>query len=441
MLIKKTNKKAVSVMVGYVLLIIISLSLAAAVYTWLSRLSDIEPLDSCEKGVSLIVNDYGYEEDSKKLIINLKNKGNFNISGFFIRVTDKEDVVPYIGLSPADGGVGAAGRYDFKRSGEDVPLASGEIIQTNFTYEDEQGKENDIKKLQIIPYRRMKNEKGIKELVKCNNAKRIIDIDWNKALQEAPTSSLGEDDSDGDGSGNGNGGGENGGNGNGGEEDGGGGEEKIPDSLVSWWRFEDKNGDDEIGGYNATSYGNIDFVNGKIEDAMKISNGETNSYLKVDGPFANLKLTNDFTLETWVKLNSIPKFDYAYIIGEFSGTNVNYGLKINQIGGIEFYYANKKVIESSDPIETDKWHYIAAIKEGEDFTLDIKNEDGDIETLSETSADTTLYGDTNSIYLGRVGNGSTDEVAVYNESLDEIEIQEHYDNTKNGNKDYFGNSI
>jgi hypothetical protein len=435
MLIKKTNKKAVSVMVGYVLLIIISLSLAAAVYAWLIHASDIEPLDSCEKGVSLIVNDYGYEEDSEKLIINLKNKGNFNISGFFIKVTDKEDVVPYIDLIPVDSGGNLEGRYDFKPS-DYVPLAPEEIIQANFTYDEEDGDRDTIKKLQIIPYRRMENEKGIKEIVRCNNAKRIIDIDWEKALQGAPTSSLGDDDDD------------DGGDDGGGEEkalqgaptsslgddddddggdDGGGEEIVIPDSLVSWWRFDDRDDvadkiKDEQGNHDADIVTSPDFVNAKIGKGMKVESGL--DYAKITSNLDDFQIQefDNFTIEAWINITEVLNNDFAYIFEEFDNDDIetNYGLKIGKNKKIEFYYGGNKVIESSNQLEENEWYFIVITKVVEDFTLYIKDDNGDVnEIISKTSTNFPTYSDNDVVNIGIIENGAIDEVAFYNEALDE----------------------
>jgi len=83
------NKKAVSVIVAYVLLISIAITLSVLVYNWLrfyvSPGNDIE----CPDGVRLVIK--SYECGANQLNVTLENKGLFNVSGFIIRVNDRED--------------------------------------------------------------------------------------------------------------------------------------------------------------------------------------------------------------------------------------------------------------------------------------------------------------------------------------------------------------
>lgn len=85
------NKKAVSIIVGYVLLVTITLSLSIAVYSFLRFQASgfIGDEEECPEGVSLIIEDYGCLSQ-QGLNITLQNKGLFSIDGFVLRVNDRE---------------------------------------------------------------------------------------------------------------------------------------------------------------------------------------------------------------------------------------------------------------------------------------------------------------------------------------------------------------
>jgi len=55
----KKNKKAVSLMLSYVLLIVIAISVAIGVYAWLKFVAEgTEGLEKCPADVSLIIQNY-----------------------------------------------------------------------------------------------------------------------------------------------------------------------------------------------------------------------------------------------------------------------------------------------------------------------------------------------------------------------------------------------
>lgn len=84
-----SNKKGISIMVGYVLLITIAIALSVLVYNWMRFYVSEEEGKSCPDGVSLIIWDYSCS--ATELNITLKNKGLFNIDGYVLRVSDEED--------------------------------------------------------------------------------------------------------------------------------------------------------------------------------------------------------------------------------------------------------------------------------------------------------------------------------------------------------------
>ncbi|MBU2576668.1 MAG: hypothetical protein KKF50_03020 [Nanoarchaeota archaeon] len=95
------DKKAVSIIVSYVLLITITLSLSVLVYNWLKFYVQPNEIPECSDNVNIIIQDYFCVPSSQdpytgvwthgNLQITLKNKGLFNVSGFNLRVHDRED--------------------------------------------------------------------------------------------------------------------------------------------------------------------------------------------------------------------------------------------------------------------------------------------------------------------------------------------------------------
>ncbi len=90
------NKKALSNIVGYVLLISITLSLSVLVYGWLKFYVSGDDIETCPNGVNIIIKDYecvstvlGGEDGY--LTLTFKNKGLFTVDGYLLRVHDRQD--------------------------------------------------------------------------------------------------------------------------------------------------------------------------------------------------------------------------------------------------------------------------------------------------------------------------------------------------------------
>ncbi len=89
------DKKGVSLMIGYVLLIIIAISLSIAVYSFLVLyLPSEEP--KCPKDIKMVVEGVecspGGGSDKRDLKVTVSNRGLFAIRGVFIRVGDKNRI-------------------------------------------------------------------------------------------------------------------------------------------------------------------------------------------------------------------------------------------------------------------------------------------------------------------------------------------------------------
>ncbi len=85
-MIKRMNKKAVSPMIGYILLISAAIFMGVIVYAWLKTYVPTAALE-CPDTTSIFIKNYTCNLNNE-LNITIKNNGNFNIAGYFIRVAN-----------------------------------------------------------------------------------------------------------------------------------------------------------------------------------------------------------------------------------------------------------------------------------------------------------------------------------------------------------------
>ena len=62
-MIKKRDKKGVSEILSYVILISIAVSLSIGVYAWLKDYANVNPKIDCKDGTSIMLSDYNYSAD------------------------------------------------------------------------------------------------------------------------------------------------------------------------------------------------------------------------------------------------------------------------------------------------------------------------------------------------------------------------------------------
>lgn len=81
------TKKALSELVGYVLLVVIAVTISVLVYAGLKSYLPAKQV-KCPDGMSLIIEDYQCAGGSI-LNLDLRNAGTFNADGFIIRISNK----------------------------------------------------------------------------------------------------------------------------------------------------------------------------------------------------------------------------------------------------------------------------------------------------------------------------------------------------------------
>lgn len=96
--IKKRDKKGLSPIVGYVILITLGIIMSSIAYTYLKTYVPQEEID-CPDGVSIFVKDYSCA--GGQLNITMKNNGKFDLAGYFIRAkNDSRFDIATINLAP-----------------------------------------------------------------------------------------------------------------------------------------------------------------------------------------------------------------------------------------------------------------------------------------------------------------------------------------------------
>ena len=127
------KKRAVSLMISYVILVAIAISLSIGVFAWLKIVSDVSPVKDCKEGTSISVADYecytGKEFDPAGIDIILENNGRFNIDGIILAVGNDSEKSPITYLIPDNLETGGTeGQYFFPNS-----LKPGETITAEFS--------------------------------------------------------------------------------------------------------------------------------------------------------------------------------------------------------------------------------------------------------------------------------------------------------------------
>ena len=102
MLLQAKNKKGVSIMVGYVLLVVFAIILSVIAYQWIKTYVPSESLQCPDSGVSVSIKSLYYDcgGGNNNLYLNVKNSGRFSILGYFAHAANvSEQEVATIDLS------------------------------------------------------------------------------------------------------------------------------------------------------------------------------------------------------------------------------------------------------------------------------------------------------------------------------------------------------
>jgi len=208
-----------------------------------------------------------------------------------------------------------------------------------------------------------------------------------------------------------------------------------PSGLVAWWRGEG-NANDIMGSNSGTLSGGVTFTSGEVASAFSF-NG-TNSYVEVpDSP--SLRLTNQLTIEFWVKRQDLQDGDcIANKGGDYTRSMLNYGVIINPPNwdnSLAFTFAGGA--RHSLSIADFKWHHCAVTASNGDvdpiFYVDGVQR---AVTLRQGASKINLYPSTEALHIGAqvdpisgwnyYSGALVDEVSIYDRALSASEIAAIY---------------
>ena len=169
------NRKGISVMVGYVLLIVFAIVIGAIVFQWLRTYVPAQSLE-CTEGVSLFIEEAAFNESSKKLDVTIKNNGRFNVAGYFIHVTNESGqelatIDMSVNLNQSFGGIFFGGSVLFASGGTNS-MKPGESEENVFDVPDEVGEPLSVR---VIPAR-FQEQDNRNRFISCGDSSVIQKI-------------------------------------------------------------------------------------------------------------------------------------------------------------------------------------------------------------------------------------------------------------------------
>ncbi|MCX6619389.1 MAG: LamG domain-containing protein, partial [Acidobacteria bacterium] len=218
-----------------------------------------------------------------------------------------------------------------------------------------------------------------------------------------------------------------------------------PSGLVGWWPG-DGNAWDLAAGNNGTPFNGADFAAGVVGQGFSLSG--VSQYLDVGNPAALRVSAGDFTVDTWVKFNSLthppgsvtgPAGDMS-IMDKMSATGINQdGWRLFKQDNNHFWFclggggANgcgggpSTLVQSATVATTGVWYHVTAVKTSSTISIYVNG-------VKETTTSLGPFTDTHAASLkigasaaeGSYLNGLVDEAEVFNRALSDAEIATIY---------------
>ena len=163
---KMIDKKAVSLLISYVLLVSFAIIMGVLVYNWMKSYVPGEGL-ACPEGTSLFIKDAYCDKDTLKFNLTLENNGRFDIAGFYIHATNSSSqTLATIDLSKVrvSGGSPLGSSIIFNPTEENSIEPSETTEEVKFQLSEE------IYSIELIPIR-LQEEDGKEKYISCWDAK------------------------------------------------------------------------------------------------------------------------------------------------------------------------------------------------------------------------------------------------------------------------------
>jgi len=209
---------------------------------------------------------------------------------------------------------------------------------------------------------------------------------------------------------------------------------EAPAGLVSWWRG-DGSAEDFYGDNDGTLQGDATFATGKVGNGFSLDGAS--DYVEIANS-ASLNLgTSDFTIELWMKLNSVTSGHHLYHMRKDNGKNelelrVQYitpgdRLVYFQTGNLHQGGETIALISDSEMVAGEYIH-VAAVRDGVTLKLYFN---GELDANTATGSAPQNMSSTSPVFIGEFVSapgvnsldGIIDEVSLYGRALAPSEIQ------------------
>ena len=407
MLQQAKNKRGVSIMIGYILLIGVVIAISIFVYTWIKT---YVPRDAqnCPDGTSISIKDVmclGGEENGYTLNLTLKNNGRFNIAGYFILTTNsssQELATIDISSKLKEGGEILGNTILFATSDENSMKSNDEKESTfDLNYK--------IYSIEITPVR-FQEEANREKFVSCGDVKVkesvncAEDDDGDDLSEEATYPEEGDNLSE---------------------------EATYPEEGDSYTKLLlHLNGTDD-------STTDADFVDSSVqghtvtqEGGAKLEANQskwgTSGYFDGSGDYLTIPDhtdwtfgSGDFTIDFWLRRSSTGGYMGIVNSGTSGGTNKWVFIGFVNDDTIKLIMKmddeTQVSIISTGTITDTNWHHIATVRDGNTMRLFI---DGSADGTADVTGD-TLKDSSEVLTIGRTGSYDGEYYSGY---LDEIRI-------------------
>jgi hypothetical protein len=392
------NKKGVSVLISYVLLISIAVALSIGVYSWLRFYVSPGEEVECLDGADLIIEDYDCLYDGFNLTV--KNMGLHYLDGYRMAVHDRSGAEFALYVMEEEG----------------VPLPPGDSFSYYYPYSSYEEKEiSSISLIEIAPFI---EENGEKILCEDEVAVQTVScaIGDGDAVAFSP-----------------------------------------PSGILSWWRF-DNNFTDSVGDNNLTNYGNSPFVWGDTGNGQAVSFNGEDQYVQAENP---IQLEGkSYTIALWANLADInqthtknPIFiqigkggieNESRIFMRFTGNLTEEPTKTQNLVLASWFrpIGGNNIGETVTSVKTDwkenEWYFVTGTYNSDNGNMslyvngDFDNDESNTPNfLLSTLGYTPFIGKSQSASSQNF-NGSIDEVMIFDRVLDPSEIKYIYDSQKGG---------
>ena len=177
-ILNKKDKRGDSILIGYILLIVLAVTIVATIYPTLKKLIPKDEI-KCPEGVSVTVESYSCEsppESGNDFSITIKNSVRFSIAGVYIRGAGAEEEIATYNLFESKTGLGGQPLEYWPENAIDNSVASEASISfTDSNSLDYTGLAKDLKMVEILPFR-IENQDGKNRFILCTDARIKQDI-------------------------------------------------------------------------------------------------------------------------------------------------------------------------------------------------------------------------------------------------------------------------